>query len=241
MTLRIVAVFIFSVMLTGCFAAYEAKPPCPPPGAVQTIDNCHYVLKVTRMGPGTGEVTGQVPAAVVKDNQKNSDWWGFRGFLRFFSYDINNYPFFEYPFQLESPPDASKLMIGQPAEFHGKVGKSSLRFGAPPEPAKMSGGVMPCPAPGEPSTQRCYYRLTVTKIEPGTGLVTGTVAPSVVEENAKLFPTLAVQRYTFNEYTFQVRDLEKLNLKSNSDYDFVSVPSANDLEMCAKTECGDHF
>src|SRR5262245_8738195 len=110
MIVRLVALFIVSVFTGGCFAAYGTKPPCGPPGVVQTTNDCHYVLQIKQIiNASTGEVSGVVPRRIVEENSKSIGV----DFLRFrrFHQDPDNYPFWEHNFQIANF-DASKVTVG---------------------------------------------------------------------------------------------------------------------------------
>src|SRR5262249_35526968 len=240
--LRLLIVLIGTVFLTGCL--HRVAPPSGPPGAVQLYDNCYYKLDITYADPSTGEVRGKVPQQVVKENGDKVGTffgWQFGGwFWRRLADadDLKTYSFFEYSFQVQTPFHPS-IKAGATIEFHSVKGDKALSFGAPPPDATMKKVENPCLPPGQTATQQCYYKLTITQINATDGSAKGIVPPSVMEDNAKLFPHLAAKVHRSPEYTFRVRDSK--TLRQGSDYDFVSVPHTDYLERCAKPNCEEEF
>src|SRR5438132_8697361 len=98
-TLRRLAIFIFSTLLTGS-AAYSAAavgttPKCPPPGAVQPPDTkCYYVLTIIKVGDG-GRVTGKVAQSALEKNKKDNP-----------DFPIEQYPHSQFEFHVK---DSTKL------------------------------------------------------------------------------------------------------------------------------------
>jgi len=224
MIVRLVALTIGSIFIGGCFGTYGAKPPCGPPGTVQTTTDCHYVLQIKQiLNASTGEVTGVVPRRIVEENS-NSIGFDLLHFRRFHQ-DPDNYPFWEYAFQIEGF-DASKILVGSEVDFHSVAGKRTLTLGKP-----GTAGTGTCDRPGHLATQDCSYTLTVTNVDSANDLVRATVAKSVVEENAKLFPNLAVKAYEFSEYTFHMRDVDKQGIKTGETYNFRAVPNSDYLVL----------
>jgi len=235
--LRLVPIFVLSILLTGCI---HRKPmECPPPGAEQTRSDCYYSLLIKDYDSATSEVAAQVPVQVVEENEDKSGGFTFRNFFSDFIKRIvgdgkENYAFFTYHFKVKDLGN-NKITRDAVIDFHGVKDEKELRFGRPLTVAAE----YPCPPPGQTSNQQCYYRLTVKSIDASTGLVTGIVPSSVIEENAKLSPHLAKKTYPFEPYTFHVRDTK--GLMKDSDYDFVSVVNTNYLQRCVKDNCQEYF
>jgi len=158
MFIRLVAVVFASLLIGGCFGLYEAKPPCGTPGVLQTTSDCYYVLQIKQiLNASRGEVSAVVPRKVVEENSNSI------GFdilhLRRFHQDPDNYPFWEYAFQVENF-DATKVAVGSEVDFHSVAGKRTLTVGQP-----MTAGTMPCGHPGHLATQGCKYTLTVRNLD----------------------------------------------------------------------------
>lgn len=238
--LRVLAVSIVTVLLTGCL--HRVAPPCGPPGSVQTMSDCYYLLEITKViNPTTGEVRAKVPQRIVESNQDKTSGFEFGGwFIRRIVGDKGSYSFFEYQFEIQNF-DASKVAVNTEVDFHSVANQSALALGAPAgvTPMKRSKVENPCMPPGQTATQQCYYKLTITQIDATTGSAKGIVPSSVMENNAKLFPQLAAKVHRSPEYIFQVQDAK--GLTQGSDYDFVSVPNTNVLQKCVKQQCEEFF
>ena len=237
----VLRLFSVGVLLILSMACMHREPmQCPPPGAVQTISDCYYFLRIADYDSGTGDVEAVVPEQVVLENEEASGGWGLGGgfltdfFRRLVGGGKEKYAFFVYHFNVR---DHAAIKITKDAllDFHGVKNERQLRHG-PPANLKAEN---PCLAPGQTANQQCYYRLMVTNIEPATGLVTGIVPSSVIEDNAKLFPHIAARAYDDKPYTFRVRDMKAV--VKDAENDFVSVKDTNYLERCVKPNCEEHF
>jgi hypothetical protein len=100
--------------------------------------------------------------------------------------------------------------------------------------AACTEGFPNCPTPGGVTNNKCYYKLTITKIGPEAGTAMGTTARSVVEKNRKrradlfsleMISDFKIEEYPFFEYHFHIQDQETLSqLKVGSDIDLQNVP-----------------
>lgn len=244
--LRLVGVFFFSVLLMGCL--HREKPPCGPPGSVQTSSEpCYYLLEITKIiDVNSGEVRGRVPQRIVAKNSGESEgFWFFNhggGFIRRVVSGGNaKYGFFEYQFPIKPFDNTKFSSLPVEIDLHSAPGERSLLVGPPDgiKPQAMTKVDNPCLPPGQTAAKQCYYKLAIVKIDTTNDLVTARVPKSVIEDNAKVLPHLAAEHYSPEEYTFRVRDSK--NLAQGSDYDFVSVPGSDVLERCAKSRCEEHF
>ena len=96
-----------------------------------------------------------------------------------------------------------------------------------------------CNSPGVESSNTCYYKLTITKvIDQKAGLVKGTVAQSVVEENRTRwfgYPDFETNEYDPTVFTFHVQDLDtapqfKGGVEGKT-FEFNNVPRSQYLKL----------
>lgn len=95
-----------------------------------------------------------------------------------------------------------------------------------------------CPSVGGVANASCYYYLTITKVNNGSGEVMGKVAQSVVEaDHARYgYKDYDAKAYNFFEYLFHIEP-SNLNLEKDKSYMFVNVPNESLFKLCTTSEC----
>jgi hypothetical protein len=96
----------------------------------------------------------------------------------------------------------------------------------------------PCSSPGVIGPAQCYHYLTIADKNLQTGELRGTVARSVVKEDAsKLFNFYTEKEYPSWMFNFRVPDSELASLNVGDSYMFVSEINQSDLKRCTTDEC----
>lgn len=131
---RWLAVIFSSVLLSGCslfygISPYVEKPECPSgPGPTFGDRECFYKLKVNNVDGNW--VSATVDRSVIEENKKLTDGIQFRDLTKRVLI-IENYPFFEYNFQVEGDPGSLSSLKGSVAVFKGKPRTAKLQYLTP--------------------------------------------------------------------------------------------------------------